>query len=248
MSFSGLVHSGTNGTGRQGLVVDPRAPQPRKAPSGPGDTESRSTVLGRAVDIHTHIDHSSRDRNVIALDCLTQKPSPLFCCRPPSGPGAKSRGALKRLDATRRAGVAMAETQAACDELYVYTIGRSNFILQNAVDAQMAQTATETSRPIGIVFALVGLYLHVEKGFTGAQVQQVHRRLGQTKRAWPRIDLPSERGGLTASDVMRAPAGAERDAAISQWCDAVWKSFRDRNRAVIVELLSESGIVPASSV
>lgn len=58
----------------------------------------------------------------------------------------------------------------AYDELYMYTIGRRHFILQHVVDANIAQQAPASSPPpIGVIFSLVGLYLHVERGFTGAQ-------------------------------------------------------------------------------
>jgi hypothetical protein len=93
----------------------------------------------------------------------------------------------------------MSDIQTAYDELYVYTMGRPKFILQHVVDAHMAQTiAAEDGASIGIVFALVGLYLHVEKGFTGAQVQQVHRTLARQKRSWPAISMPADRGNCTA--------------------------------------------------
>jgi hypothetical protein len=39
--------------------------------------------------------------------------------------------------------------RVAYDEVYVYTMGRPQFILQHVVDAFAAQTATERSKPIG---------------------------------------------------------------------------------------------------
>ena len=135
----------------------------------------------------------------------------------------------------------MSDTQSAYDELYVYTMGRSNFILQHVVDAQQAQTATQDNKPMGLVFSLVGLYLHVEKRFTGAQVQKAHQTLARQKRQWPTIPLPKSRGGMTAIDVMAAPAGPERDAAIADWCEMVWRAFGD-SRDVIVRLVAENGI------
>ena len=70
----------------------------------------------------------------------------------------------------------MRETvDTAYHELYAYTMGRPKFILQHVVDANMAQTLDRTRagyKPMGAIFALAGLYLHCEKGFTGAQVQQ----------------------------------------------------------------------------
>src|SRR5687768_17759318 len=89
---------------------------------------------------------------------------------------------------------------SAYDQLYVYagSRGRETFILQLVVDAHRAQIATDDTKPIALVFALIGLFLHVEKNFTGLQVQQVHMQLGREKHAWPNIQLPDQRGGITA--------------------------------------------------
>jgi hypothetical protein len=82
----------------------------------------------------------------------------------------------------------------AYDELYAYTIGRKNFILQHVVDANIAQRAPAANPPpIGVIFSLAGLYLHVDKGFTGTQVQKAHRVMGKVKRSWPGVVWPSQR-------------------------------------------------------
>jgi hypothetical protein len=116
---------------------------------------------------------------------------------------------------------------SAYDQLYLYagTRGRETFILQLVVDAQGAQIATPETKPIAIVFALIGLFLHVEKGFTGLRVQQVHMQLGQEKHEWPTITLPFHRGDITAEDVLKVPEGEERDSAISDWCRSVWQAY-----------------------
>jgi hypothetical protein len=138
--------------------------------------------------------------------------------------------------------------RSAYDELYVYTMGRPGFILQHVVDAWGAQTATTDSKPIRIVFSLVGLYLHVERHFAGHQIQNVHTKLGRRRRWWPVVDLPDDRGSLTAADVLSAPAGVDRDRAIDAWCECVWNAFR-ANRPRILELLQEHqihlGAIPA---
>lgn len=130
------------------------------------------------------------------------------------------------------------------DHLYVYagTRGREQFILQNVVDAHHAQIVTKETKPVVIIMALVGLYLHVERGFTGLQVQHVHMQLGREKRQWPKIVLPQNRGSITENDVMRAPEGNERDAAISEWCRSVWDAYAE-NRSTIVDLLQRQGII-----
>ena len=128
--------------------------------------------------------------------------------------------------------------RAAYDEVCAYTMSRPGFILQHVVDAFAVQTANEDSKPIGVVFGLVGLYLHVERRFSGRQVQQAHMELGRRKRQWPRMDLPGDRGAMTVTDVLAAPAGPARDRAIDEWCRCVWAAF-GCNRQAVIDLLRE---------
>jgi hypothetical protein len=132
----------------------------------------------------------------------------------------------------------------AYDELQCYTLahGGGTFIHQHVVDAWAAQHADERTKPIGLTFALVGLYLRVERRFSGRQVQRAHMALGKHKRTWPAFRLPPERGPVTASQVMAAPAGPERDQVIDAWCASVWEAFRESHQAV-AELLKQHGIV-----
>lgn len=131
---------------------------------------------------------------------------------------------------------------AAYDELYVYAMGRPCFILQHVADAAVVQTATADTKPIAIVFGLVGLYLHIEKQWTGRQVQQAHRDLARTKREWPNLPLPGNRGSITAADVLAADAGPVRDRAIEEWCKSVWAACVAL-RETIVELSREHQLV-----
>jgi hypothetical protein len=132
----------------------------------------------------------------------------------------------------------MDSMRAAYEEVYVYTMGRPGFILQYVVDAFAVQTANNESKPMGVVFGLVGLYLHVEKQFSGRQVQRVHMELGSRKREWPRAYVPEDRGNMTVADVLAASAGPERDLAIENWCRSVWIAF-GANRQAIIDLLRE---------
>jgi hypothetical protein len=133
--------------------------------------------------------------------------------------------------------------RAAYDELYVYTMSRPReaFVLQHVVDAWAAQTADGLTKPIKIVFALLGLYLHLEHGYSGLRVQQVHMQLGK-QPAWPSIALPADRGAVTPADVLTAPAGDARDRAIDAWCASVWAAYGG-SRPAIVEFLAAHGIV-----
>jgi len=138
----------------------------------------------------------------------------------------------------------MDPARQAYDELYVYTMGHGDpaFILQHVVDAFAAQTATKETKPITLTFALVGLYLHIEKHFSGRQVQRAHMRLGARKQQWPNLLLPGERGTMGPGDVMSAEAGPARDAAIDAWCRSVWTAFH-ANRGAIAAWLEERGVV-----
>lgn len=123
-------------------------------------------------------------------------------------------------------------------KLSYYTLNHADpgFIHQLIVDAYGAQQANARTKPIRLAFALIGLYLHIEKGYTGKQVQQAHTRLAKDRRTWPTFRLPSKRGDVTVSDVLAAPPGPERDAAIERWSRSVWDAYRD-SQAQVAQLL-----------
>jgi hypothetical protein len=132
----------------------------------------------------------------------------------------------------------MNEEESAYHELSAYTLQRGDpsFIHQHVVDAWAAQHASPDSKPIGVFFALVGLYLHVERGLTGREVQRVHMKLAKQREPWPVGTLPVARGAITALDVLAAPEGKARDAKIDEWCESVWRAYAD-SRDAVVELL-----------
>jgi hypothetical protein len=123
---------------------------------------------------------------------------------------------------------------------YTLTRGDPDFIHQHVVDAWAAQHASEKSKPIGVAFALVGLYLHVEHQFTGRQVQRAHMTLARDRRPWPVFMLSEDRGTMTVIDVMVAPEGAERDGAIHAWCASVWGALSESRNRVQVMLKQHS--------
>ena len=137
--------------------------------------------------------------------------------------------------------ILMDPEQTAYDELYAYTMGRPGFILQHVVDARTAQRATEETRPMALFFALAGLLLHVERGFSGHQVQRVHMLLAKQQRQYPHIPLPASKGGIGPADVLAAAAGPARDAAIDRWCRSVWEGFR-ASRDTVAEFLRQCDI------
>ncbi len=129
--------------------------------------------------------------------------------------------------------------QDAYNELLAWTLNfrDAGFIHQHVVDAWAAQHADETTKPIGIVFALVGLYLHLEKGFSGREVQRAHMQLAQPfgrgpgRKDWPRFLFPANQGRVRVSDVIATPEH-ERAQAIERWCRSVWDAWKESHRAV----------------
>ena len=138
----------------------------------------------------------------------------------------------------------MSAEEEAYHEVSAYTLslGDRTFIHQHVVDAWAAQHANAESKPIGVFFALVGLYLHVERGFTGREVQRAHMQLAKRKEPWPVGALPVDRGSVTALDVLAFPEGAARDAAIELWARSVWEAYAE-SRERVIEVLRRRGII-----
>jgi hypothetical protein len=130
----------------------------------------------------------------------------------------------------------------AINALWGYTLAHGDpaFIHQHAVDAFTAQTATAQSKPVAVAFALIGLHLYIEKGFSGRQVQRAHMALAKRKRVWPSFPLPADRGAITAIEVIAIPPGLPRDQAIRAWSECVWRSYGSCHPAVAT-LLADHG-------
>jgi Family of unknown function (DUF5946) len=128
--------------------------------------------------------------------------------------------------------------QASFYELSCYTTSHPDprFIHQYVVDAYAAQCANENTKPIIITFALIGLYLHIEKNFSGKEVQRAHIKLGKYRKKWPKFNLPEKRGDITISDVIATPEGPKRDEAILYWCADVWNAY-SKSREQIISLV-----------
>jgi hypothetical protein len=135
--------------------------------------------------------------------------------------------------------------QQLYDELSCYTLSLSapTFIHQYVVDAYAVQHAVEKAKPITIAFALAGLYLHNEKGFSGREVQRAHMKLARNKQPVPRFELPEEKGEFTVADVMCHVPGQDRDKAIERWSASVWRAWKN-SHARVAEWLEAERIVP----
>ena len=131
----------------------------------------------------------------------------------------------------------------AYDQLRCYSLTHADpaFIHQYVVDAFTAQQASNTTKPIGLAFALIGLYLAVEKNYSGKHVQRVHMLLARRRKHWPRFNLPETRGDVTVRDVMNVAPGPERDAMIRRWCASVWQAYHQSRDEVVNLLRAELG-------
>jgi hypothetical protein len=136
--------------------------------------------------------------------------------------------------------------QKAYDELSAYTLmrGDATFIHQHVVDAFAVQYSNEQTKPIKLTFGLAGLYLKIERHFSGRQVQLAHMKMARKKHAWPEFEIPTDRGSMNPSDVIAAPPGPERDKAIDAWCVSVWTPWQT-NRRTIANLLEQHEVIPA---
>lgn len=119
-------------------------------------------------------------------------------------------------------------------ELASYTLAHPDprFVHQHVVDAFAAQTAAVDSKPIKVAFALIGLYLYLEKGMTGKQVQRAHMQLAKGRKTWPAFALPEGRGAMTVRDVLAASPGEGRDETIRRWCESVWDAYASVHKQV----------------
>ncbi len=127
------------------------------------------------------------------------------------------------------------------DELALYTLSHSDpsFIHQHVVDAFAAQNADKQSKPITVFFALVGLYLHLERNYTGKDIQREHVRLGRVKKPWPRFPYQQRMGSVTVADVIAVPRGKQRDEMIHAWCASVWDAWKKNNPQLVSQIVKE---------
>ena len=128
------------------------------------------------------------------------------------------------------------------NELSYYTLahGDAAFIHQHVVDAYGAQHLRPSTSTIGAAFALAGLYLAVERRFSGRQVQTMHVLMARASKQWPRFDPPADVGALSVADVVAVEPGQPRDEAIMRWCAGVWTAWsaeHDRVRAMVDRFL-----------
>ena len=122
-------------------------------------------------------------------------------------------------------------------------LGDADFVHQHVVDARMLQTADTRTKPIGVAFAAAGLFLFLERGLSGREVQRAHVKMGAIGGPWPHFPLPAERGDLGPADVLAATGRDERVAAIRRWCVSVWAPWSEQ-RTDVLSFLQRYRVLP----
>ncbi len=133
----------------------------------------------------------------------------------------------------------------ACHELYgevlayeyqhLAELGRWHQLL---VDTYAAQHAGDQTAAITTAFALIGLDLALDHGWTGIEVRDAHQLLAGRYRDWPRFRAPRARAEKTVQDLALAATPREYVEVLDRWARAVWRSWRDMQPHV-VELARE---------
>ena len=131
-------------------------------------------------------------------------------------------------------GNASGECRQLMNELSYYTLAHGNiaFIHQHLVDAYGASHVRVSKSTVGAAFTLAGLYLAVEKNFTGRQVQKMHMLMASKSRDWPRFLPPASMGRVTVADVLKVEPGEERDQELMKWCASVWAAWSSEQERV----------------
>lgn len=134
------------------------------------------------------------------------------------------------------------------NELSLYTLELRDpaFIHQHIVDAYAVQHAGPGTKPIAIIFGLIGLYLYLEKNFTGCQVQRAHMQLARHRRQWVAPPIPRQQAAIGVADVLAATAGSAREAMIRRWCEVVWQDWRESRSQIVALAREQLNILPDS--
>jgi hypothetical protein len=121
------------------------------------------------------------------------------------------------------------------NELAFFTLNLNDecFVHQYVVDVYTCQYADNNTKPISLTFALVGLYLYIEKGYTGREVQKFHTLMSKNKIAWPNFTLASYQTLLVdISSVLACTSINERIELIEKWCIGVWEANKKNHEKV----------------
>jgi hypothetical protein len=121
------------------------------------------------------------------------------------------------------------------NELAFFTLNLDDerFVHQYVVDAFTCQYADDNTKPISLTFALAGLYLFIEKGYSGREVQKFHTLMSKRKMAWPIFIVPYyQELPVDISSVIASNDQNERIELIEKWCAGVWEANKENHDKV----------------
>jgi hypothetical protein len=121
------------------------------------------------------------------------------------------------------------------NELACFTLNLHDerFVHQYVVDAFTCQYADDNTKPISLTFALAGLYLFIEKGYSGREVQKFHTLMSKRKMAWPIFIVPYyQELPVDISSVIASNDQNERIELIEKWCAGVWEANKENHDKV----------------
>lgn len=124
--------------------------------------------------------------------------------------------------------------QASAECIQVYHELSALFIMspditfrkQHAVDAYGAQHSGSGVKNIRTAFSLIGLYLAVERNYTGRQVQFAHMDLAKRNIPWPSFVVPTRPYTLSVADVFHA-VEEKRNGMLMAWSENVWDTWEN---------------------
>lgn len=104
------------------------------------------------------------------------------------------------------------------------TLGRLHQLMVDTYGAQHAGGSGESR--LGVAFALIGLSLALDHGWSGTDVRDAHRYLATTAGDWPAFAPPTRRASLTVYGVALAASPDEHADLIDRWAADVWASWQ----------------------
>jgi hypothetical protein len=103
---------------------------------------------------------------------------------------------------------------------------------QLTVDAYAAQHPGPQVPAISVPFALIGLHLVLDEGWSGNAVRAAHQALARRASRWPRFQAPDQRGAMTAADVSTAESPTRHAEMVRAWAACVWRAWEPEQAAV----------------
>jgi len=128
----------------------------------------------------------------------------------------------------------------ACWDLYMMVVGHElahvpqlGSLHQLTVDAYAAQHAGPQAPAIGVAFALIGLLLALDEGWTGGAVRAAHQHLAADHLDLPQFTPPSVPAPLTIAHVAGSRGPQAHARRVHKWAASVWHAWSTEHARVL---------------